>query len=62
MNVANEASGTPTVSFAPYKTISQAVWMVQQMYKNFSIPLAILLLLPGAVITQLKLRLLLTST
>ena len=54
INVANEAAGTPTVSFTPFKTISQAVWMVQQMYKHFSIPLAVLLLLPGAVITQVK--------
>ena len=54
INIANEASGTPTVSLVPFKTIPQAVWMVQQMYKHFSVPLAILLLLPGAVITQLK--------
>jgi len=55
INVANENSGSAILStLQPFKTIPQAVWMVQQMYKNFSIPLALLLLLPGAVITQLK--------
>ncbi len=36
------------------KTIPQAVWMVQQMYKFVFVPMAILFLLPGAVITQMK--------
>lgn len=52
INVANEGAGTPTSSSAPKKTLSQAVWMVQQMYKGVFIPMAILFLLPGAVATQ----------
>jgi hypothetical protein len=54
LNVANEEAGTPTTSRAPFKVQSQAVWMVQQMYKQCYIPMAILFLLPGAVITQAK--------
>jgi uncharacterized membrane protein YgcG len=54
INIANEASGVPTTGSAPQKIIPQAVWMVQQMYKYVFTPLAILFLLPGAVITQVK--------
>lgn len=54
INIANEQSGVPTAANNPQKTIPQAVWMVQQMYKQCYIPLAILFLLPGAVITQVK--------
>lgn len=36
------------------RTIRQSVWMVQQMYKYVSVPIAILLLLPGALLTQVK--------
>lgn len=54
INVANEASGSPCASLQPVKTHNNAVWMVMQMYKNCYLPMAILLLLPGAVMTQLK--------
>ena len=54
LNVANEEAATPTTAQAPFKTYSQAVWMIQQMYKHCYIPMAILFLLPGAVITQAK--------
>jgi hypothetical protein len=54
INIANEQSGVPTAADNPSKTIPQAVWMVQQMYKFVFVPLAILFLLPGAVITQVK--------
>ncbi|HEY9732649.1 MAG TPA: hypothetical protein V6C89_12095 [Drouetiella sp.] len=54
INIANEQSGVPTAADNPYKTVPQAVWMVQQMYKFVFVPLAILFLLPGAVITQVK--------
>lgn len=54
INVANESAGESTSSRAPFKKYSQAVWMVQQMYKKCYIPMAILFLLPGAVITQAK--------
>src|SRR5262249_46519304 len=52
INIANEASGQP--AGGDPKTIPQAVWMVQQMYAKVFVPLAILFLLPGAVITQVK--------
>lgn len=54
INVANEEAGTPTDSRNPFKSYSQAIWMVQQMYKKCFIPMAILFLLPGAVLTQVK--------
>ncbi|MFN8549924.1 MAG: hypothetical protein U0103_00450 [Candidatus Obscuribacterales bacterium] len=54
INVANEAAGTPTDAEAATKTYSQAIWMVQQIYKFVYVPLAILLLLPGAILTNLK--------
>jgi hypothetical protein len=54
INVANEGAAEPTASRSPFKKYSQAVWMVQQMYKKCYIPMAILFLLPGAVITQCK--------
>jgi hypothetical protein len=54
INIANEQSGVPTAADNPTKTVPQAVWMVQQMYKFVFVPLAILFLLPGAVMTQVK--------
>ena len=53
-NIANEATGVYTASDNPNKSIPQAIWMVQQMYKYVFVPLAILFLLPGAVATQVK--------
>jgi hypothetical protein len=50
-NVANEESGTPVSGSGP-RTISQAIWIVDQMYIRFYLPCALLLLLVGAVITQ----------
>jgi len=35
INVANEGAGTPTDPEAATKTHSQAIWMVQQIYKPF---------------------------
>jgi hypothetical protein len=54
INVANENAGSPCSSRQPVKTYANVVWMVQQMYKHTYLPLAILFLLPGAVITQMK--------
>lgn len=54
INIANENAGTPTASDSPWKPVSGAVWMVQQMYKFVFTPMAILFLLPGAVLTQVK--------
>jgi hypothetical protein len=52
INVANEMAATPTNGKDSKRTISQAIWIVQEMYKRFFMPLALLLLLVGAVITQ----------
>lgn len=54
INVANEQAATPCESDAAYKTYSQVIWMVQKMYKQVYIPMAILFLLPGAILTQVK--------
>lgn len=54
VNVANEGAGIPCSAHQPFKLIENAVWMVQQMYKHVYLPMAILLLLPGAVLTHVK--------
>lgn len=54
INVANEAAAVPVTGNASSKTLPQVVWMVQQLYKHVYIPMALLLLLPGAVLTQTK--------
>lgn len=54
INVANEASGAGYPGMVMYKTIPEAVSMVQRMYKQVFIPMAILFLLPGAVASQVK--------
>lgn len=53
INVANENAGVPIAGNSD-RTVQQAVWMVQQMHKYMFIPLALLLLLPGVVFTQIK--------
>ncbi|MBY0358997.1 MAG: hypothetical protein K2W82_13425 [Candidatus Obscuribacterales bacterium] len=54
INVANESAAQPCSGNPPDKTKAQAIYMVQQMYKKVFLPMAILLLLPGAVMTQMK--------
>lgn len=54
INVANEKAASPCSSRSPTKTYSNVVYMVQQMYKNCFIPMAILFLLPGALATNTK--------
>lgn len=54
INIANEQCGVPTAANNPQKIVPQAVWMVQRMYTFVFVPLAILFLLPGAVISQAK--------
>ncbi len=54
INIANPNSGMATSPYIPFKIVPQAVWMVQQMYKNVFIPMSLLFLLVGAVITQTK--------
>lgn len=54
INVANEDAGTQCKGSPAHKSKNQAIWMVQQMYKQVFLPMAILFLLPGAVMTQMK--------
>ncbi len=54
INVANEAAGSSGSTRAPFRPVSQAIGMVQQMYHKVYVPMALLLLLPGAVILQMK--------
>lgn len=54
INVANESAGSPTSAGAVSKTYANAVWMVQQMFKTTYLNIALLLILPGALITQMK--------
>lgn len=52
INVANENAWVPCNSDDPFKSYANAAWMVGQMYKQVYIPMAILLMLPGAILTQ----------
>ncbi|MBX9572922.1 MAG: hypothetical protein K2X77_28765 [Candidatus Obscuribacterales bacterium] len=54
INVANEEAGTPCSSLAISKTYSNAVYMVQKMYKSCFLPMVILFLVPGALMTNTK--------
>lgn len=54
INVANEEAAIPASGHEPKKLRQQAVYMVQQMYHKVFMPMALLFLLPGAVITQMK--------
>lgn len=53
INVANENSGVPGASNVN-RSVQQSVWMVQQIHKSVFVPLALLLLLPGVLFTQIK--------
>jgi hypothetical protein len=54
INIANEDAWQPCAADAPFKKYENAAWMVGKMYKEVYIPMAILFLLPGAVMTQVK--------
>ncbi|MCW5821924.1 MAG: hypothetical protein KIT34_03925 [Cyanobacteria bacterium TGS_CYA1] len=54
INVANEGAGQPCGGKDPVKVHENAVWMAMQMYKRVYLEIALLLLLPGAVLTQVK--------
>ncbi len=54
INVANEASAKPVNIHAPFRPVSQAIWMVQQMFHHVYMPVAVLMLLPGAMLLNLK--------
>jgi hypothetical protein len=54
INVACEEAGRPTSSNAVSKTYNNAVWMIQKMCRECYVPIAILLVLPGAVLTNMK--------
>ncbi len=53
-NIANEQSGTPGAITGALKPLSNALWMIQEMLKHVYIPMALLFLLPGAIVTQVK--------
>lgn len=54
-NIANEATGggIPAPN-SMFRTLPESIAMVMTAYKNIYLPIALLLLLPGAVLTQLK--------
>lgn len=54
INVANEDAGSPCGAFAISKTYSNAVYMVQKMYKACFLPMVLLFLVPGALMTNTK--------
>jgi hypothetical protein len=57
INVANEMAATPPSSQSSQssqKTLGQSIWIVQQMYKGFFLPFALLLLLVGTILNQTK--------
>ncbi|MBI2811429.1 MAG: hypothetical protein HYX67_11455 [Candidatus Melainabacteria bacterium] len=54
INVANEIVASPPNKGNTTRTMSQSIWIVQQMYKAFFLPLGVLLLLVGAILTQTK--------
>lgn len=54
INVGNEDAGSPCSANQVSKTYANAVWMVQRMYKQCFLPMAVLFLLPGALITNMK--------
>jgi len=54
LNVANESAGQPCSAKDPVKVHENAVWMVMQMYKRVYLQIALLLILPGAVLSQMK--------
>src|SRR5262249_23181623 len=56
INVANERAAVPTSgsSAGGNEQYGQAIFIVQMMYKTVFLPMALLLLMPGAVMTQVK--------
>jgi len=55
INVANENSAVSVSAGSNgRRSAAQAVYIVQQMYKQLFVPMALLFLLPGAVLTQVK--------
>jgi len=54
INVANEGVGQPVDMKATFRPVSQALWMVQRMFHNVYMPMALLMLLPGALLLNLK--------
>lgn len=53
-NIANERGARPAKARSKTRTIEEVIWMVQQCYKRIYMPMAILLLLPGALLTQMR--------
>lgn len=53
INVASEEAGEPFAA-GPFRKLSQAVWMIQQLFKTVYLPVSLLFALPGVVLTQFK--------
>lgn len=53
-NLANEEGVKKPTGKGRTRTIQEVAWMVQAAYKQIYIPIAILLVLPGAVLTQIR--------
>ncbi|MBX9670544.1 MAG: hypothetical protein K2X93_23280 [Candidatus Obscuribacterales bacterium] len=53
-NVGNERTGQKCLASQPIKTHENALYLVQEVYKLVYLPIALLLLLPGAVLTSMK--------
>ncbi len=51
-NVANEAGAVKPNIKSATRTVEEVAWMVQEAYKRLFLPMALLLVLPGAVLTQ----------
>lgn len=54
INVANENAGRQIGAGALQKSYANVVWMIQQMFSRCFIPIALLLVLPGALLTNMK--------
>ena len=53
-NIANENAGAAVTGSPAHKTKEQVIGMVQKAYRQLFVPMAILFLLPGAILTQVK--------
>lgn len=54
INIGNENAGAPCSAHQASKTYENSIWMVQRMYQTVFVPMAILFLLPGALLTNMK--------
>jgi hypothetical protein len=53
-NIANERGARPAQPRSKTRTVEEVTWMVQEAFKKIYMPIALLLLLPGAILTQMR--------